>query len=87
MIATLQRLIDREAHLAIPAARLTPRANLYELGLSAFDAVRLVVAIEREFKVEFSRETLRREAMASIEAIAKALRDAHPASATLREAA
>ena len=30
MFATIQGLIDQEATLAIPAANLTPRANLYE---------------------------------------------------------
>jgi acyl carrier protein len=70
MFATIQRLIDQEASLAVPAVRLTPGANLYELGLSSFEAVRLLVAIEREFKVEFPREALDRKSMASIEAIA-----------------
>jgi acyl carrier protein len=87
MIATLQRLIDREANLAVPAAHLTPRADLYELGLTSFDAIRVLLAIEREFKVEFARETLKREAMASVEAIARALEEAQASSETLREAA
>lgn len=79
MFATIQRLIDQETRLAIPAANLTPRANLYDLGLTSFDAIRLLVAIEREFKVEFPRETLKRDSMGSIETIARALQDALPA--------
>ena len=73
MIATIQRLIDQEASLAIPAANLTPRADLYSLGLTSFDAIRLLVAVERAFKIEFRREMLNRQSMASIEAIAKAV--------------
>jgi acyl carrier protein len=73
MFATIQRIIEQEARLAIPAAHLTPRADLYALGLTSFDAVRLVVAIERAFKVEFPREALKRETVASIEAIARTL--------------
>ncbi len=70
MFATIQRLIEQETRLAAPAGRLTPEADLYQLGLTSFDAVRLLVAVEREFRVEFPREALNRKAMASIEAIA-----------------
>ena len=73
MFATIQRLIDQETKLAIPAANLTPRANLYNLGLTSFDAIRLLVAVERAFKIEFEREMLNRESAASIETIAKAV--------------
>ena len=73
MFATIQRLIDQETKLAIPAANLTPLANLYNLGLTSFDAIRLLVAVERAFKIEFQREMLNRESAASIETIAKAV--------------
>ncbi len=73
MFATIQRLIDQETKLAIPAANLTPRANLYNLGLTSFDAIRVLVAVERAFKIEFQREMLNRESAASIETIAKAV--------------
>jgi acyl carrier protein len=72
MFATIQRLIDQEAKLVIPAANLTPRANLYDLGLTSFDAIRVLVAVERAFKIEFPREMLNRESASSIESIAKA---------------
>ncbi|WP_036286169.1 acyl carrier protein [Methylocystis sp. ATCC 49242] len=88
MFATIQRLIDQEAKLAIPAANLMPRANLYDLGLTSFDAVRLLVAVERAFKVEFPREMLNRRSMASIDAIAKAvLAMEQPRAAEMRMAA
>ncbi|MCC3247078.1 phosphopantetheine-binding protein [Methylocystis sp. WRRC1] len=76
MFETIRRLIDREARLAIPASDLTPRANLYELGLTPYTAIRLLLAVEREFGVEFPRESLNRAAMASIEAIARCVREA-----------
>lgn len=88
MFATIQRLIDQEASLAIPAANLTPRADLYALGLTSFDAVRLLVAIERAFKVELSREQLNRDTMATIAAIAAAIEAARPTPVVeLRKAA
>ncbi len=70
MITTIQRVIAQEANLVIPASSLVSHANLYNLGLTAFDAVRLLVAIEREFKVEFPREILTRDSVVSIEKIA-----------------
>jgi acyl carrier protein len=83
MFATIQNLIDQQAKLAIPAANLTPRANLYDLGLTSFDAIRLLVAIEREFKVEFPRESLKRDTMASIDAIANAVTALLPTPAAI----
>ncbi len=76
MFETIRRLIDREAKLAIPASDLTPRADLYELGLTPYTAIRLLLAVEREFDVEFPRVSLNRAAMASIETIARCVRDA-----------
>ncbi len=73
MFAQIQSLIDQEFRLAIPAAHLTPRADLFELGLTSFDAIRLLVAIERAFKVEFPKSALKRETMGSIESIVAAL--------------
>ncbi len=87
MFATIQTLIDQEAGIAIPAANLTPRADLYELGLTSFDAVRLLVAVERVFKVEFPRDMLKRETLATLESIAKAIEAAQPARDERRMAA
>jgi acyl carrier protein len=81
MFATIQTIIDQETRLAVPAAHLTPRANLYALGLTSFDAIRLLVAIERAFKVELPREMLKRETVASIETIVQAIRSTQPGSA------
>jgi len=81
MIASIERLIDRETRLALPASDITPRADLYALGLTSFDAVRLLVAIERELEVELPREMLKRETMRSIETIVEALVAVRPAKA------
>lgn len=76
MFETLQRLIEKEAQLAIPASDLTPRANLYELGLTPYTAIRLLIAVEREFRVELPRESLKRETMATMESIMRTVREA-----------
>lgn len=81
MFAAIQRVIEKEARLAVPAADLTPRADLYRLGLTPYSAVRVLLALEREFEIEFPRRLLKRETMQSIEAIAQALQLAGPALA------
>ncbi len=85
MLAKIQGLIEQEAKLAIPVAHLTPKANLYDLGLTSFDAIRLVVAIERAFKVEFPREMLKSQSAASIEAIVASLQSVQPAPLAVEE--
>jgi len=69
MFETIQRLIDQEVQIGVPASHLTPRANLYELGMTPYTAIRLLLAIEREFRVEFPRDSLNRETMATMENI------------------
>jgi acyl carrier protein len=74
MFETIRRLIDREAQISVPASNLTPRANLYELGMTPYTAIRLLLAIEREFRVEFPRDSLNRETMATMENILRCVR-------------
>ncbi len=90
MITAIQRLLDRETPLALPAADITERADLYELGLTPFAAVQLLLAIEREFSIEWPLDMLRRETARSIASIVEALqalpRVPAPAAAWLQAA-
>lgn len=86
MIAKIKQLIDREAKLLLPAGDLTPRADLYRLGLTPYTAIRLLLAIESEFEVEFPRRLLNKTSMASIESIMACLREAKPGHALLEAA-
>jgi len=86
MIATIEQLIDREARLTLPARDVTPRADLYRLGLTPYTAIRLLLAIEREFEVVFPRRLLNRASMASIEAIMACLRETTPEQELLEAA-
>lgn len=74
MFETIQSLIDQEAQIQIPASHLTPRANLYELGMTPYTAIRLLLAIEREFRIEFPRDSLNRKTMATMENIVRVVR-------------
>ncbi len=78
MRSTINEILDREARLHIPAANLTPNADLFALGLTPYSAVRLMLALEREFCVEFAREAMKRETVRSLAAIECALRLAKP---------
>lgn len=75
MFEIIQSLIDQEAQIRIPASHLTPRANLYALGMTPYTAIRLLLAVEREFHIEFPRDSLNRETMATIENIVRRVRD------------
>ena len=74
MFESIQRLINQEARLRVPADDLTPCADLYQLGLTAHTAIRLLLAVERTFDVEFPRRLLHKDTMASIESIARGVR-------------
>ncbi len=74
----INEIVDREALLHIPAADLTPNEDLFALGLTPYSAVRLMLALEREFRVEFSREAMKRETVRSLAAIECALHHARP---------
>jgi len=85
MLTVIRSLIDREAALVLPAAEITPRADLYGLGLTSFAAVRLLLAVERAFQVELPREMLKRETARSIESIVVALQASQPAPLLAQE--
>ncbi len=76
MRAIIERLIDEEGRLPVHAANSTPTADLYAAGLTPYCAVRVLLALEREFNVVFPREALTRETLGSLEAIAEAVRRA-----------
>lgn len=76
MFETLQRLIENEAQISVPASDVTPRANLYELGMTPYTAIRLLIAVEREFGVELPRQSLKRETMSTMESIMRNVREA-----------
>ncbi|MBM3564164.1 MAG: acyl carrier protein [Alphaproteobacteria bacterium] len=74
MFESLKSLIDQEAQIRVPASHLTPRANLYELGMTPYTAIRLLLAIERQFRVEFPRDSLNQQTMATMENIVRCIR-------------
>ena len=86
MIETIRRLVQQNGKLHTPVDTLANMDNLYEAGLTPFAAIRVMLALEEAFDVEFPPELLRRQNFSSIEAIVETLSRATPI-AKLRRAA
>ena len=86
MINTIRRLLQENGKLHTPVEQLTNADNLYEAGLTPFAAIRVMLALEEAFDVEFPPELLRRQNFSSVEAIVETLSKATPI-AKLRRAA
>lgn len=86
MIETIRRLVQQNGKLHTPVDTLSNMDNLYEAGLTPFAAIRVMLALEESFDVEFPPELLRRQNFSSIEAIVETLSRATPI-AKLRRAA
>ena len=52
--------------LAKPVADLKDESNLFDIGLSSFDLVTLLVALEEEFRVDFPDALMQRETFSCI---------------------
>jgi len=74
-LQTVRRVIDETANLVIPARDLASNSDLYQAGLTPFMAIRLMLALEREFDVEFPEHMLKRQTMSSIDAICEGIRE------------
>ncbi|MFY9627976.1 MAG: phosphopantetheine-binding protein [Methylocystis sp.] len=69
MIPILKNLIDAHARLTVPASELSGGSNLFDLGLTPFTAIRLMLAVEQAFGMEFPRQMLSPRNVRSIDAI------------------
>ena len=74
MLETIQRLLDENGDLRVPAPHLAPDADLYRAGLTPLAAIRLMLALEREFNVKFPEHMLNRQSTSSIRAICSCVR-------------
>jgi len=75
MLQTIRRLIDENASLSTSAQDLALNSDLYQAGLTPFLAIRLMLALEREFDVEFPERMLNRQSMSSIAAVGDCVRE------------
>lgn len=69
MIETIRRALDEKGHLPIAASSLAAEDDLYQIGLTPFAAIQVMLALERELGIEFPKAMLNRRSMASIGAM------------------
>ena len=87
MIDTVRQLIDTHGNLRVPTLILTPDADLYAVGLTPFAAIRVTLALEETFDVEFPARMLRARSFASINSIVACLDELRPVTSRRLEAA
>ena len=85
-IQTIRRIVEEKANLATPADEVTLNSDLYRAGMKPFAAVQLMLALEKEFKIEFPRRMLSRQNMSSLGTIRSCIEELQEKEA-LRKAA
>jgi acyl carrier protein len=65
----IRALVNETTSLSLPLAALGDDADLYEAGMSSFEVVTLVVALEKRFSIRFRPEMMQRDTFGSIAAI------------------
>jgi acyl carrier protein len=73
MIELIREIIDAKRCLPVAARTLNPNANLYEVGLSPFTAIQVMLALEDACGVEFPKPMLHRQSFSSLNSIAACL--------------
>lgn len=69
MAAQIRELIGNHKILPVPVANVSDEDDLYELGMSSFASVQLMLALEEAFDIEFPESMLNRKTFATIAAI------------------
>ncbi len=73
MIEIVRKVLQQHGGLHTPVGTLASDADLYAAGLTPFAAIKVVLALESEFGVEFPAAMLRRHKFSSIASIADTL--------------
>lgn len=66
-------LLDEVSELSRPVSQLNDGDDLFDVGLTSFAAVSLMMAIEQEFSVSFPDQMLTRSTFANIDALDAAI--------------
>lgn len=69
----IRAILDEVGGLAVPAADVGDRDDLFVKGLSSFATVGVMLAIEEEFDVSFPDSLLVRATFTSVDALAAAI--------------
>ena len=79
----IRQLLEQHGRLHSPVDQITSTADLYDAGLTPFAAIRVMLALEESFGIEFPVRLLRRQSFASIDAIVACVEEIKPASKEL----
>ncbi len=77
MIGIVRKVLQEYGGLHTPVDALASDADLYAAGLTPFAAIKIVLALETRFGVEFPVAMLRRENFSSIASIGDSLAESH----------
>jgi acyl carrier protein len=69
MIELVRHLLQEQGCIAVPVDSLATTANLYSVGLTPFAAIGIMLALERQYRVEVPAEMLKSRSFADIESI------------------
>jgi acyl carrier protein len=70
----VRQMIDEHGRLPIAARDVSANTDLYEIGLTSFAAVQIMLALEEAIGAQFPERMLRRQSFASINSIVACLR-------------
>lgn len=66
-------ILSRHGHLSVSVQQLGPDDSLFDHGMSSFQAVQVMMAVEEAFGLQFPDDMIRKETFSSIGAIAGAV--------------
>ncbi len=69
----VRRIVGDHGKLSVDTSRISDDADLYELGLTSFATVQLMLALEEEFDVEIPDRLLNRRTFQSVGAMTDAI--------------
>ncbi len=75
MIETVRQLLNEHGRLHLAIDTLSSSADLYDAGLTPFAAIRVMLALEERFEIEFPVRMLCRQSFASIDSIVGCLNE------------
>jgi acyl carrier protein len=73
MNRSVREILQEVGELPCDVRELSLEGDLYRAGLKSLAVVRVMVALEQEYKVEFRSDMLTRDTFSSIRAIGQAL--------------
>lgn len=67
------QIVSTLGNVQLPETELLLDTDLFELGMSSYNAVQIMIALEERFSIQFPDELLKREHFSSIRKLAAAV--------------